>query len=174
MKYWLQHFFTHREHHTKALEEVFFVNTLSLIPLFLLPLAVHLKAPTQQPLTFAIFWDAINNGQLFLYSFSLFGTIFWLCLDDPSDRKFAPRKYLMLAAVLPAIVILVIYSFDPSLTKKLDPHLVSASIFFFLLYTFLYYISLVFSKLRAPDLQQTLENDTIRLMKDYRREGDGS
>src|SRR6266702_3305081 len=77
MKFWWQTFFSDVRAHRLAAEEVFFVCIISLVPLFALALIDQLRIPAVD--VSGLFWDAIAAGQLYLYSFSLFGTLFWLC-----------------------------------------------------------------------------------------------
>jgi hypothetical protein len=73
---WIREFISDRDNHLSAAQEVIVVSVLSLVPLFLLPL-VELRL---HPLQFRLdtLWKAIDSGQLFLYSFGIFGMLMWL------------------------------------------------------------------------------------------------
>jgi hypothetical protein len=166
MWFWIKHFFSSAEPHQKAAEEVAFVCGISLIPLLLLPLIEHLRSSLGVPGD--ILWQAISAGQLYLYSFGLLGTLHWLSQKDREDlAKFPPRKYLSLVVWLPAIIMFIVYSFDPFLSKPLSQTLVWTSIAFYVLYVLLYYILLVFEKLPPPDAGAGIEQETKQLMSTY-------
>lgn len=167
MFFWSKHFFSSLEAHKDAAQEVGLVCGISLVPLLLLPLIEHLR--THADLPNYVLWQAISSGQLYLYSFSLLGTLHWLSQKDRDDLSgFPPRKYLSLCVWLPAIIMFIVYSFDPSLSKPLSLTLVQISIGFYLLYVFLYYILLVFEKLPPPDAGAQLARETKTLISNYR------
>jgi hypothetical protein len=98
MWFWIKQFAFAGAFHRRALEEVIFVGVVSVIPLLILPFLASVKAPADAPFDLgATIWSAISTGQLYLYSFSLFGTIMWLCVEDVSSNSFPPRKYFVLA-----------------------------------------------------------------------------
>lgn len=114
-------------------------------------------------------WQAVSSGQLYLYSFSLFGTIIWLCVEDVSNKIFPPRKYFVIAATLSAFLCVIVYGFDPALSKPLNPVLVNISIFIYVIYLLMYYALLVFKMLRAPSLGETFDNEANNLINQSRR-----
>src|SRR5690242_7481428 len=131
MWFWIKHFFSGSGQHKDAAQEVGFVCGISLVPLLLLPLIEHLRSNLEVPAT--VLWQAISSGQLYLYSFALLGTLHWLSQKDRADRAaFPPRKYLSLCVWLPAIIMFIVYSFDPSLSKPLSRTLIWISICFYL------------------------------------------
>lgn len=166
MIFWLKHFFSNWGPHKEAAEEVGLVSVISLAPLLLLPLIEHLRANLEVPTT--ILWQAISSGQLYLYSFSLLGTLHWLSQKDRADiNRFPPRKYLSLLVWLPAIIMFIVYSFDPTLSKPLSHTLIWISIAFYLLYVTLYYVLLVFEKLPPPQPGESIAEATDALILDY-------
>lgn len=169
MFFWIRHFFSGSEHHKDAAQEVGLVCGIALVPLLLLPLIEHLRSNLDVPAT--VLWQAVSSGQLYLYSFALLGTLHWLSQKDRADRaSFPPRKYLSLFVWLPAIIMFIVYSFDPSLSKPLSQTLIWISIAFYVLYVLLYYILLVFEKLPPPDVNKTLSDGAKVLILDYRNQ----
>jgi hypothetical protein len=169
MFFWIRHFFSGSEHHKDAAQEVGLVCGIALVPLLLLPLIEHLRSNLDVPAT--VLWQAVSSGQLYLYSFALLGTLHWLSQKDRADRaSFPPRKYLSLFLWLPAIIMFIVYSFDPSLSKPLSQTLIWISIAFYVLYVLLYYILLVFEKLPPPDVNKTLSDGAKVLILDYRNQ----
>lgn len=169
MFFWVRYFFSGSEPHKEAAQEVGLVCGIALAPLLLLPLIEHLRSNLEVPAT--VLWQAISSGQLYLYSFALLGTLHWLSQKDRADRaSFPPRKYLSLCVWLPAIVMFIVYSFDPSLSKPLSQTLIWISIAFYLLYVLLYYVLLVFEKLPPPDASKSLSHGADVLILNYKNE----
>jgi hypothetical protein len=171
MKFWWNQFFSDWQAHKDAAEEIFFVCALSLIPLFALAVIDLLRSPAPQ--ISQLFWNAIANGQLYLYSFSLLGTLYWLCQKEHENfGRFQPRRYLMFLILVPAIVIVVVYAYDPTMSKPLDPGLVKTSFFIYALYVLLYYILLVFDHLEPPDVEDQLKKETKTLISQFKEAGE--
>lgn len=170
MLFWLRRFFSNAAYHKQAFEEVLIVSVVSIFPLLLLPFIAGLKAAAELPLEFGpTLWKAIASGQLYLYSFSLFGAIIWLCSEDVYDGVFPPRKYFVVASVLAAFLCLLVYALDPELGKPLNPVLVYVSIVIYVIYLIMYYALLVFKMLRAPELGETLDRNASQLIKQSSR-----
>jgi hypothetical protein len=166
MLFWLNQFFSNRAFHFRALEEVIFIAIVSIIPLLILPFVASVKAPAEVPFDLGlVIWTAIASGQLYLYSFSLFGTIMWLCVEDVSSKAFAPRKYFVLAGIILAFLCMLVYGIDPGLSKPLNPILIDISIFIYVIYLLMYYALLVFKMLRAPSIDDTVEANVVRLIR---------
>jgi hypothetical protein len=149
---------------------VLVVAVVSVCPLLLLPFIASAKSAAEVPFNAsAVIWAAVASGQLYLYSFSLFGTIIWLCVEDVSNKAFPPRKYFVLAAILSAFLCMLVYGVDPVLSKPLNPVLVYISLVIYLVFLLMYYALLVFKMLRAPSLGETLNDGTDRLINQSRR-----
>jgi hypothetical protein len=172
MKFWLTKFFSDKSAHKEAAEEVFFVCLISLIPLLALPLIEELREKSGRAFEIGnLFWSAISSGQLYLYSFALLGTLYWLCQKDHTHfDRFPPRKYFMLFILLPSILILIVYSFDPAMSKPLSTRLVAISIAVYILYVLLYYTLLVFDHLKVPDVEKDLEESAKILISEYQQQ----
>jgi len=169
MWFWLKQFFSSREFHKRAFEEVFVVSAFSIFPLLLLPFISSAKASAESPFEWgSILWKAIEGGQLYLYGFSLFGVIMWLCVEDVSNKAFPPRKYFALLSILSAFLCLLVYGFDPGLTKPLNPVLIYISIFIYLFYLVMYYALLIFRMLRAPNVSEALDRGAAGLISQSR------
>jgi hypothetical protein len=144
---------------------------VSIFPLVLLPFLSSAKASADTPFALGpTLWKAIESGQLYLYSFALFGTLIWLCVEDVSSKQFPPRKYFVLASILSAFLCVLVYGLDPELTKPLNPVLVQISIFIYLIYLLMYYALLVFKMLRAPGVDETLSRGVANLITQSRRQ----
>jgi hypothetical protein len=171
MRFWLKQFFSDGKAHWKAVEEVFFVCGISLIPLFMLAIIDQLRQAS--PSASELFWGAIASGQLYLYSFSLFGTLFWLCQKEHENfPRFEPRRYLTLLVFVPSVLIVIIYSIEPSMSKPLSHGFVGASFAVYLLYVVLYYVLLVFDHLEPPPVEKGLQEGAGTLIDKYKHLGE--
>lgn len=166
--FWFKQFFSNAGSHRRAFEEVFVISLVAIFPLLLLPFIASLKASAEAPFDWSqTLWSAVSSGQLYLYSFSTFGTIIWLCVED-FEKAFPPRKYFVLASVLSGFICLLVYSIDPTLTKPLNRVVVYTSIAIYFVYLLMYYALLVFKMQRAPDLADSLNEGASRLMTQSR------
>jgi len=166
LRYWFQVFTSDPKAHRAAAEEVFFVCAISLTPLLLLALIDQIHADK-----FAVgglFWSAISSGQLYLYSFSLFGTLFWLCQKEHDNfARFRPRVYLMFLAFAPCVLILGVYLLNPTMANPLSTRLIGISFWTYLLYICLYYILLVFDNFEPPPLEERLQSEAKALIAGF-------
>jgi hypothetical protein len=166
MRFWLQQFLSDSKAHRRAAEEIFFVCLISLLPLIILAVIDQFRKDSAD--VSELFWTAIGGGQLYLYSFSLFGTLFWLCQKEHENfERFEPRRYLMLFIWIPSVLILLIYALNPTLSVPLKPSFVHASYLVYALYVVLYYVLLVFDNLEPPDLEIHLQERASELIGKY-------
>jgi len=170
MLFWLTRFFSSRAYHVRAFEEVFVVSVFSIAPIGLLPFITSLKADARTPFDLeATIWAAISSGQLFLYSFAMFGMIIWLSVEDVTSKPFPPRKYFIVVAVLAAFLCMLVYETDPTLSRPLNPVIVKISIWVYCGYIAMYYALLVFKMARAPSVDQTVDADVGDLISRSRK-----
>ncbi len=157
------------ECHKHAFNEVFVVAIFSIFPLFLLPFIASIKSTAETPFDLAgALWSAVSAGQLYLYSFATFGMLIWLCVEDVTNKPFAPRKYFVIAAILPAFLCLLVYGSDPGLSKPLNPIVVQISIWIYCGYLLIYYALLVFKLVRAPILNEAVDDEVNSLITQSR------
>ena len=76
----------------------------------------------------------------------------------------------MLLILLPSILILIVYSFDPAMSKPLTTKLVIISMGVYALYVVLYYVLLVFDHLEVPNLEEDLESSAKVLMSEFQQQ----
>jgi len=166
MPFWITLFFSDGKAHKEALEEIIIVTVVSLVPLFLLAVVDQLRGHSD--LDFILFWQAISSGQLYLYSFAMLGMIFWLCLKDHEQlERFPPRKYLAILAFILSVIVIAVYTVDPSLSRQLSSPLIKASLFVYVVYTLLYYVLRVYDNLRPPSVETSLQSEADDLQARY-------
>src|SRR5271166_21528 len=139
---WLRDFFSKPDKHKSAAFEVIVVTIFSLVPLFVLPPLADLRYHPSQ-ISFSIIWKAVDSGQLFLYSFGVFGMLIWLL---GISRKKTPDGVFyisLLLVIVPSIVCILMISNDPDFKVAIDPFLVKISIVLYVLYVLLSYFLIV-------------------------------
>ena len=170
MKFWIKQFFCDPKAHRLALYEVTVVCVISLIPLFALAVIDQLHRGSAD--VTEMFWDALGTGQLYLYSFALFGTLFWLCQKEHENfPRFGPRLFFMLVIFVPCVLIIIIYSTNPGMATPLAPTFVHLSFLIYGLYAVLYYILLVFDHLEPPSVEEGLQEATETLISEFEQTG---
>lgn len=166
MKFWFGQFFSSGKAHKLALHEVMVVCIISLVPL--LALAVIDELRSKEANFEALFSSALGAGQLYLYSFSLLGTLFWLCQKEHENfARFEPRIFIMLFIFAPFVLILIIYSVNPTMTKPLSAGFVTTSYVVYALYVLVYYVLLVFDHLEPPAVEAGLQKAANSLINKY-------
>lgn len=78
----------------------------------------------------------------------------------------------MLLVFVPSVLIVIIYSIEPTMSKPLSPGFVGASFAVYVLYAALYYVLLVFDHLEPPAVEQELQEGAGTLMDRYQQLGD--
>jgi hypothetical protein len=170
MWFWLGLFFSNREYHRRAFEEVLVVSVVSIVPLLLLPFIASIKSSAETPFDLvSAIWAAISAGQLYLYSFAMLGMIIWLSVEDVSSKPFPPRKYFIVIALLTAFLCVLVYQSDPGLSKPLNSFVVKISIWIYGGYLLMYYMLLVFKMLRAPSFAEAVETEVDGLIDQSRK-----
>jgi hypothetical protein len=170
MLFWLKNFFSNREFHIRAFEEVFVVSVVSICPLVVLPFLASVRSTADVPFDLLnTIWAAISSGQLYLYSFAMLGMIIWLSVEDVSNKRFPPRKYFIVAATLSAFLCVLVYGSDPGLSKPLNPIVVRISIWIYCGYLLMYYALLVFKMVRAPTVTETVDTEVTDLIGQSRK-----
>lgn len=167
MIFWFKQFFSNPKAHRLAIYEVVVVCIISLLPL--LALALIDRLPLAETSIDQLFWSSISAGQLYLYSFSLFGTLLWLCLKEHDNFvRFEPRIFLFFLTFIPCVVILIVYARNPAMSKPLAPGFVNLSFAVYGLYAALYYVLLVFDHLEPPAVEKGLQSESDSLIREYK------
>jgi hypothetical protein len=96
----------------------------------------------------------IAHGEMYLYCFSLFGTLLWLCVIDPPSRKFRTRWLFVLFIVGIGLLSVAFYAIDVNKTNLTPPLFVWMSVVFYIIYLMLHVsLTVVFSS--GTDLLRT-------------------
>ena len=152
-----------------AFGEVFFVCVIGILPLALFGLG-SLNTSTTTDGAWSGIFDPVAKGQLFLYTFSLFGSLLWTLLNQARIyTKFWLSIYgLCLAG--PAVMAIYFYGQAPEMDDRLSAVLIAASVGAYWLYVFVYFRFLTHIPERVSSFgKRTDENakETAEKSKEY-------
>lgn len=155
--YWLRQFFTRRTLHLRAAGEVTVITLLSVIPFFI---PVFITMAKEEEWRFTALELLFGKGQLFLLSYGLFGSIFWLCFVQSETARHNARVFVGFIATLMMMVVVGYSGFDPTFTNVINKSVIQFSYFFYPLVVFLYYLSIFYSRIDPPFAGDTLRRET--------------
>lgn len=173
MIYWIQQFFTRPRTHGSALAEVLVTSILALTPLmssallysYINPQAINLSDALKQ---------AIGGGQLFLFAYSVFGTIIWLAFIKWDKEMHGPRRLFGFIALALTILIVPLLGLDPTLSKAKNQVIVTASYCFYGAFLCIYYLLLFYLEIDPPPADESLKSGSQKLKARYQSMGDES
>lgn len=148
-----------------AILEVGCVGALGVVPLFA---AAYLQSSDPSiPVSAATLSlrNLIELGQLYLYSFSLIGTLLWLLLARSNGAHVSLRVVLGFLVLIIAASCIGVYMQNPAMSSKLPAHLVSFSVLCFASCLILYFVLLLCSSSEAPTASETLNRDVKGLVE---------
>ena len=97
--------------------------------------------------SFAAVWiEAFGHGQLYLYTFAVFGTVFWLAVVDWRYSYTKWRILFMVATFVLGLYLSSLANFDPTFSKFTEGWVVESGYWLFLAAAALYWALLVFRK----------------------------
>lgn len=155
--YWLRQFFTRGGLHLRALTEVIVTTLFSLVP-FVVPAFINMAK--------ADGWDAsvleplMGKGQLFLLSYGLFGSIFWLSVVQNETARHNARIFVGFITTILMLIVVGYSGFDPTFTNVVNQSVIRASYIFYPVVVFLYYLSIFYSRIDPPNAGDTLKRET--------------
>lgn len=152
-----------------AFGEVFFVCVIGLLPLVLFGLG-SIKPSDSIAGTFSGVFDPVAKGQLFLYTFSLFGSLLWTLLNQARIYTKLWLSIYGLCLAGPAVMAIYFYGKAPAMDDRLNPVLIGASIVAYWLYVFVYFRFITHIPDRVASFgKRTNENakETARKAKGY-------
>lgn len=166
--YWFKKLFTAWSVHLETAVEVFVVTIFSLIPLVISALAHNAGKENYQFEITPIIQSSFGGGQLFLYSFSLIGTLIWLSFVRWDIPRIAPRIVIGLIVVVTGFLITSLAGIDPTLSNIKNPFLIDVSYYIYFATILTYYLLLFFCKIEPPSPEESLNKGSNDLMQDYR------
>ncbi|WP_421565248.1 hypothetical protein [Ochrobactrum sp. EDr1-4] len=164
MIYWLKVFFSQPDKHKKAFTEVLITTLFSIMPFIFLYLS---NAVERQEFFSPVFYDLFGRGQLFLLAYSLFGTVFWLTIVQWDNKRHGPRITIGVIMVIIVWPLVGYMGFDPAFNNLLNPNFITLSYVYYSFVIFIYYLSLFFSKIDAPEPGSSIKRDKNTMRSNY-------
>jgi hypothetical protein len=166
MIYWIGKYFTQLDTHLKALAEVAITAFFSLAPF---ATAILIPSIKRADGTFISLVEVVGRGQVFLLSYGLYGTIFWLAFANGEYPRHTARIMLGTIATLTIIPVVSVSGVDPTFSTVLNPSLIKASYWLYGLFIVINYLLLVYMRIEPPEPREVYKREAKTMLDDYRR-----
>jgi hypothetical protein len=141
------------EDHWRAIQEIFTVQALSSMPIWLGTYIAYVTAVTANTTVLkSAFFGTIWNGELFIYSTSLCAPLFWMALNEPRGSRAFPHR-LAHGTLIALIVMFAAASFGVRKAGAASnpTSLFNSSVVLVCISLSLRYLGTVYNNLRARD-----------------------
>jgi hypothetical protein len=118
----------------------------------------------------ATFNDSFSGGQLYLYAFSLFGTLMWLSFFNWTIPYYRSRLFIAALVIVIGFLIVAMGGIDPTFSTIKNKSIVKLSQYCYGICIVLYLLLLLISKAEPPSVNQTTETEAKSLIDKARRE----
>lgn len=162
--YWIKKYFTDPREHRKALLEVFVTAIVSLIPLICAPL---IESSRHIDTSLPGLGEMLGKGQLFVLTYGVFGTVFWLAFVRSFRTIHGARVALGLISLFLIAPIFLLLSEDPSLTSVVNPIYLKASYWLFILMNVIYYLLIFYTNISPPETQDIFDREASEMRTRY-------
>lgn len=160
----MKKYFTDRKAHWAALYEVFVTALFSLIPFGIAMVNASAKRADG---TFISFGEVVGRGQIFLLCYALYGIIFWLAFGRGDVPRHGARVFLGVIATLLTLPVVGLFGVDPTFSNILNPSLVVASYWLYILLLTLNYLLLFYLNVEPPNPEDVLDREAKRTRERY-------
>jgi hypothetical protein len=148
----------------KAFAEVFVVTIFGIFPFLLAVLRYNtIQHPQAGIDIIPVFQQSFSGGQLFLYAFSLLGTLLWLAFFNWTTPIRLHRWLLGLIVLVVGFVLVGLGGIDPTFSTIQNPAIVSLSFWCYGAYTVIYFLLLLEAKQPPPPAGNTFKADAEKL-----------
>ena len=117
--------------------------------------------------------DSLSHGQLYLYSFSLFGTLVWLSFFNDRLPNFPARTAIRLVVLLSGIFMSVIGGVDPSFSNILNTTVINMSFTIYIVFLVCYFALLFSLEPRPETVGEIIEQGADDLGDEFNRVAGG-
>lgn len=152
MRYWLAKFFSQPAAHGRAFAEVFVTTAFSLT----LYAGAFLKINATREGELG--GKFLERGEVFLLTYALYGTLFYLAFIHIGKPANAPKKFVGLLVSLLAIPIVFMSGFDPTFRSIVNEDVNFWGYVAYGLFLLSYYALLFYQEIKPPDPEQVLED----------------
>lgn len=116
------------------------------------------------------FNQSFSGGQLYLYSFSLFGTLMWLAFFNWTIPFYRSRLTIAALVIVIGFLIVAMGGVDPTFSTIKNKPLISASYYCYGFCIVLYLLLLLISKAKPPTVDETVDAEADTLIGRARSE----
>ncbi len=153
----------------QAFAEVFIVVIIGILPFLIAVIRYNFDKndPAHRFDISTVFADSFSGGQLYLYAFSLLGTLMWLGVFNWTVQYRAARLLLALIVILIGFALAGLGGIDPTFSTIRNRAIVDMSVYFYVVSIAIYFLLLVITKLEPPSFRRTLGGETAALIDRY-------
>lgn len=164
MIYWIKKYFTDPAGHWRALYEVVVIAIFSLGPFVI---TFFTRAALSEDGTSVDLYDIVGRGQLYLLSYGIFGTVFWLAFPNPDKPMHGARALLGTVATLIALPVIGFIGVDPTFSSVLNSKIINLGYWVYGLFLLIYYLILFYTDIVPPEPNTVLEREANDMRKKY-------
>lgn len=155
----------------EALVEVLVVVFFGIFPFIVAVVRYNMVNSASDAFEFAtIFNNSFSGGQLYLYAFSLFGTLMWLSFFNWTIPFYKSRILIAAIVLVIGLLIVAMGGIDPTFSTIKNKPIVELSHYCYGICIILYLLLLLISKAEPPSVNETTESEAKSLINKARRE----
>jgi hypothetical protein len=155
----------------EAVAEVFVVVFFGLFPFIVAVIRYNMITEGSDALEVnAAFHSSFSGGQLYLYAFSLFGTLMWLSFFNWTIPFYKSRIFIAAIVLVIGLIIVAMGGIDPTFSTIKNKSLVALSQYFYAICIILYVLLLLISKAEPPSVKETTDSQATDLIDKARNE----
>lgn len=162
MSYWLRKLRSDPDGHKTALYEVFITAVFSLAPFII---TYFVESAKHSDASFMPISALVGRGQLFLLSYGVYGTVFWLAFLKDDKPRHGARAFLGMIATILILPVIGFIGVDPSFSSVLNPNVVGWSYWMYGLLLVVNYLLLFYMNIEPPEPGEILDREA-RDMRD--------
>jgi hypothetical protein len=164
MIYWIKKYFSAPKAHMVAIYEVFITAAFGLAPFLVTFFAESAKLPD------GIFFpidNLVGRGQLYLLSYGLFGTLFWLAFIKNDYPRHGARVFLGAFATLTIFPAIGYIGVDPTFSTVTNRSIVTAGYWIYAGLLVINYLLLFYMHIEPPEPSDVLGRGTVDMRHRY-------
>jgi hypothetical protein len=149
----------------ESFAEVLIVTVVGIVP-FVLAVLRH-NATNGKVTEFdirSVFVSSFSGGQLYLYAFSLLGTLLWLSVFKWTVPQRAYKWILGLIVTLVGFLIAALGGIDPTFSTINNAAIVRLSFYCYGIFVIIYFLLLIGEKEKPPSARATLRDEASALV----------
>jgi predicted permease len=164
MIYWIKKYFSAPRAHWTAFYEVAITAAFALAPFLVTYFVESAKLPDGK---FFNVDNLVGRGQLYLLSYGLFGSLFWLAFMKDDKPRHGARVFLGLCATLAMLPAIGYIGVDPTFSSVANRYIVNFGYILYFILLFINYLLLFYMNISPPEPQDILDRETLNMRQRY-------